>query len=81
MPDEASMGELLYRVGQIERQISNGRSPALLRQELDDMKGDLAELRKEQKEGFARINRGLWFAAATFASLTVGVAGLIANLH
>ena len=73
MPDEVRLGEILYRVSQLERQTSNGKSPALLRQELDDVRADVGELKAELKA----IRRALWAATGTFAVFVVSLVTLI----
>jgi len=48
-----------------------------IREDIGDMKRELAEARKEQKAEMVWIRRGLWAAAGTFLMFVVALASLI----
>lgn len=66
-----------YRIEELERKIndlSNVRiEAAVLKRRVDEQDADVTEIKGELKS----IRRGLWVAAATFASLAVGVFSLV----
>lgn len=48
-----------------------------IREDIGDMKRELAEARREQKAEMVWIRRGLWAAAGTFLMFVVALASLI----
>lgn len=78
MTDEDTMK---YRLSVLERQTSNlssvVRDAAVLSRRVQELEVDMQEIKSDLKS----IRRGLWLAAATFASLAVGVFTLVAQGH
>lgn len=68
-----------YRIEELERQVRALSDvvtrAAVLKLRVDEQDKDLTEIKADLKS----IRRGLWVAAATFASLAVGIFTLVAQ--